>query len=104
MTKKEFKNWTEATLGSRTRWTIDEVTLNNRETILMYRGGESGKFIEITPQGCLTLGNYEAGIPHIGEAVFNIELVQQFPSQDAAFYRVCEVGGAQFWLVNLRRK
>jgi hypothetical protein len=73
MTYDEFEGWQAVTNASKNRWTIDQVTFLNRGVILMYRGGEKGRYIQIEKNGDTQLGTYEGAIPHIGEASFKVD-------------------------------
>lgn len=98
MTQNEFKAWLTVTDASKTTWTVDTVTLHNRGTYLIYRGGEAGQYVEIDETGKLQLGEYFGAMPHIGEAVFRTTFTRQFANQQAALQRCFEVGGKDFLL------
>lgn len=98
MTKAEFAAWTRVTAGSLEEWTLDIIRWYNNKEMLLYLGGESGKFIWIHPDGKLEMGTYEDAIPHIGEACFKITSTEQYPTREAAHFHVYEWGGKQFAL------
>lgn len=98
MTKNEFNAWKQVTEASRHHWVVDQTTLRNRRVHLIYKGGESGQFIEVTPEGKATIGDYVGAIPHIGEALFTPKHSRQFANGDEALAKVIEVMGLKFLL------
>lgn len=98
MTTQEFNNWKKETEGSKHHWQVDEVTKRNRGVLLIYIGGENGKYIEVTPDGQATVGKYEGAVPHIGEALFVPLHARKFASQDQAMAALIEKAGLAFLL------
>ncbi len=66
MTDMEVKQWMAVTENSRYQWTEDEITRLNGRGALYYFGGEDGIYIQIEPEGELSIGTYERAIPTSG--------------------------------------
>ena len=96
MTGQELKQWLAVTDNSRYQWTEDEITRRNGRGALYYFGGENGVYIQVQPDGELSLGTYEGAFPHIGEALFTRKAVLAFDGFDQALQKAMELGGQQF--------
>jgi len=96
MTDQELKQWLAVTENSRYQWTEDEITRRNGRGALYYFGGENGVYIQVQPDGELSLGTYEGAFPHIGEALFTRKAVLAFDGFDQALQKAMELGGQQF--------
>ena len=84
MTKLEAEKWCTLTNSSKNKWTLDEITANNKGIYLFYIGGEEGNFIEVLKTGLMNVGTYQGAFPHIGEAIFPVLKSKQFKDQNAA--------------------
>ena len=98
MTKQEYEAWRKETEDSRFHWQTDPIMEANTGTLLFYKGGENGSFIEVTKDGKATIGNYAGAVPHIGEALFTPKHVRQFTDQNTALARLIERMGIPFLL------
>ena len=96
MTHEEVKAWLARTESSRNRWTEDEIFRLNGHGVKYYRGGESGKYVEIHQDGRLEIGEYDGAIPHIGEAFFQPVVRKRYEDFDTAFKKAAEFVGADF--------
>ena len=96
MTNQELLGWLKVTDGSVRFWTVDEVTLRNKDEYLIYKGGEAGDFIQVSEDGKLTFGTYEYAWPHIGDACFQVKSTKQFDTQSEALTKLIEVVGSSF--------
>ena len=96
MTKHELEYWQAITENSKYHWTEDRITSLNGNGALYYKGGESGRYIRISPDGNLSAGTYEDAFPHIGEACFTREAEHQYENFDEALKAACQLGGEQF--------
>lgn len=96
MTPAEFAAWKAETDKSKHQWRLDPIQMANHNTMLAYRGGENGSYVEIDETGLLSLGQYEGALPHIGEAMFTERFKRQYSSFGAAFADCVEAGGLQF--------
>ena len=96
MTDQELKQWLAVTENSRYQWTEDEITRRNGRGALYYFGGENGVYIQVQPDGELSLGTYEGAFPHIGEALFTRKAVLAFDGFDQALQKAMELGGQKF--------
>ena len=99
MTPAEFDTWKKWTRESAHRWAVDPVH-DGREgrDLLLYIGGENGKFLRFDNAKTLEIGSYEGAIPHIGEATFRVEGRMTFPSRILAIIRATEIAGRAFIL------
>lgn len=98
MTTQEFQDWKQVTESSRFNWVVDQAQLRNSNRYLIYKGGQSGQFISIEPDGTASIGNYDGAIPHIGEACFQVKHTRKCANQDEALARLIEVAGLKFLL------
>ena len=96
MTDQELQQWLAVTENSRYQWTEDEITRRNGRGALYYFGGENGVYIQVQPDGELSLGTYEGAFPHIGEALFTRKAVLAFDGFDQALQKAMELGGQKF--------
>ena len=96
MTDTELKQWLAVTANSQYQWTEDEVTRLNGRGALYYFGGEDGVYIRVQPDGELSVGTYEGGFPHIGEALFTRKAVLACDGFDQALQKAMELGGQKF--------
>jgi len=69
MTIKEFEAWKAETNRSALAWVKDPIHSQQPETLFMYRGGESGTYVEVKG-AVVTVGSYTDAFPHIGEGLF----------------------------------
>jgi hypothetical protein len=99
MTKLEFDLWKQVTAASRRGWVIDPIQLANHSRVLAYKGGESGTYVEIEPNGKMAIGVYEGAVPHIGEAIFTEQGIKQFDTAADAYKKASD----EFKIPNLYR-
>lgn len=99
MSKVEFEAWKRETARSRHQWIIDEIH-NGRDgqDLVVFKGGENGKFFRIDQSGLCEVGSYEGAIPHIGEAIFTITGVHKCETFDDGVTRLLTALGASFLL------
>ncbi len=95
MTKQEFEAWKRETDRSKKQWVKDVCVSHNRNGLFLYRGGESGSFIEIETDGLVCIGTYEDAFPHIGEALFHETGSHQCDGFDDAVGRILSAVGLQ---------
>lgn len=93
---EDFKRWLEITRSSEDGWVEDHITRLNGRGALFYKGGESGHYIRISPEGMLTVGTYESAYPHIGEAIFSPAAQHRFEDFNKALEAACQLGGIDF--------
>lgn len=99
MDATEFANWKKLTASSAHRWTVDEVRKHNDGTLLAYKGGADGVYVELAPDGTAKTGHYHGAVPHIGEALFQAPLfTKKFATQSDALARISERLGLNFLL------
>lgn len=104
MTQEEFDGWSRITALSREQWLMDQVTWENKQTLLAYKGGENGTYVRVEPDGRLEIGEYEGAIPHIGEALFHIELVNQFDTFVGAMHYLYAQANAPYSLRQMAQR
>lgn len=97
MTKQEEQAWLEETAKSAGRWNEDPIWASKGD-LLLYRGGESGRYIEVRSGGHLTkgdlsMGTYDGALPHIGEAIFQPLYHHTFTSRAAAIAAARRLAG-----------
>jgi hypothetical protein len=97
MTPEEFEAWKKWTRESGHRWKVDPIHngLGGRD-LLMFIGGESGKYLRFDNTDTLEIGSYEGAIPHIGEADFHMEERITFDSCVLAVISAIEIAGQAF--------
>lgn len=78
-------------------WTVDPIhDGRDGRDLLLFIGGESGKFLRFSNWDTLEIGSYEGAVPHIGEAVFRMEERMTFDSSVLAVLSATEIAGQAF--------
>ena len=97
MTPEEFDAWKKWTRESGHHWTADPIhDGKNGRDLLLFVGGESGKFLRFSNWDTLEIGSYGGAVPHIGEAVFHMEERMTFDSSVLAVISAMEIAGQAF--------
>ena len=99
MTRDEFDAWEKETAKSKDAWTADAIhDGRDGRDLMIYRGGENGRFVMFQTDGLVTIGTYEGAVPHIGDAAFRSIASHQMPSFNEAVTRFAERCGVAFTL------
>ena len=97
MTPEEFDTWKKWTRESGHRWIVDPIhDGRGGRDLLLFIGGESGKLLCFSNWDTLEIGSYEGAVPHIGEAIFQIEERKTFESHVLAVVSGMEIAGQAF--------
>ena len=97
MTPAEFEAWKKWTRESAHRWAVDPIhDGRDGRDLLLYIGGENGKYLRFDNAETLEIGSYEGAVPHIGEAMFRVEVRMTFPSRILAVIQGLEIAGRAF--------
>ena len=97
MTPEEFAAWKESTRESGHHWTVDPIhDGRDGRDLLLFVGGESGKFLRFNNRDTLKIGSYEGAVPHIGEAVFHMDERITFDNCVFAVLAATEIAGQAF--------
>lgn len=97
MTPAEFDAWKQWTRESAHRWVVDPIHDGRDDRdLLLYIGGENGKFLRFDNAKTLEIGSYEGAVPHIGEATFRVDGRMKFRSRILAVFRATEIAGMAF--------
>lgn len=91
MTKKEFEAWQEETAKSKDSWQVDKIHCSLADALL-YKGGENGRYIHLH-YSLVECGTYTGAIPHVGNALFSIEVSHNFGNVSEAWATVSELVG-----------
>ncbi len=110
MSPEEFKAWAGQMKRAAGHWTLDPVSLHNRQEYLFFCGRmddpSKGIFVEMSHNKDRTVelacGQYEGAIPHIGEAMFAPTTRLQFPDMEAAIGHALGRMGLSFMLAFLQ--
>jgi hypothetical protein len=97
MTPAEFEAWKKWTKESGYHWTVDPIhDGRDGRDLLLFVGGESGKFLRFNNWDTLEIGSYEGAVPHIGEAVFHMEERMAFDNCVLTVVSAMEIAGQAF--------
>lgn len=97
MTPEEFAAWKESTRESGYHWTVDPIhDGRDGRDLLLFVGGESGKFLRFNNWDTLKIGSYEGAVPHIGEAVFHMDERITFDNCVFTVLAATEIAGQAF--------
>jgi len=78
-------------------WTEDSIFQLTGRGALYHCGGSDGKYISISENGLLSVGNYTEAFPHMGMASYTPEWSEKHESFDMAMKAAYQYGGEDFW-------
>jgi hypothetical protein len=97
MTKQEQAIWQAIAESAGDGWTEDTVFRLTGRGALCTSGDSGGRYISVSNNGLLSVGDFAEAFPHMGKAFFTPEWSGQYSSFDVAMTAAREFVGEDFW-------